>query len=493
MKKYFIQTFGCAMNQADSEKINMILLQSKFIKTNDWKQADLIILNTCSVRQKWEDRVFWFAEEIKKENIKNNKNILLWITGCMVRKTGLSSKYLKDYKRDKNKAKKINILQNESGMFNNDDKLFPRFENKLDFTLRIEDIKYLTLILTHILGESIWKDHSFDDYLKSKQLRENPSLATIIIQSWCDNMCSYCIVPYTRWREKSRSIEDILKEAKEVISEWAKEITLVGQNVNSYWKEFLDKKYWDEEKGKWNNDLEKSPFRQLLEELDKIKWLDRIRFTSSNPHDMTKDILDAHFELEKTCNYLHFALQSGNDEMLKKMNRKHSYEEFKNMVDYLRKKDPNFAISTDIIVGYSGETEEKFEDTVKAFDDCEFDFVYNARYSVRTGTIAAKIYPDDVSDEVKAERWHKLNDKLLESVSKRNKLMIWKIEELLISGEKEWQFFGRTRNFKEVFFEVPLSKSFPQEEKDFEEIKIWDIVKVKIIKINRYVLEWELV
>jgi len=139
---------------------------------------------------------------------------------------------------------------------------------------------------------------------------------------------------------------------------------------------------------------------------------------------MTKDILDAHFDLEKTCNYLHFALQSGSDEMLKKMNRKHTYKEFKQMVDYLRNKDPYFAISTDIIVGFSGETEEMFQETVKAFKECEFDFVYIARYSVRPGTIAAKIYPDDVPEEEKARRWHILNDLLLESIQKRNKMRI---------------------------------------------------------------------
>ncbi len=480
MKKYFIQTFGCAMNKADSEKINMILLQGKFMKTNNWKQADLVILNTCSVRQKWEDRVFWFAQEIKKENEKNKKNILLWITGCMVRKTGLNSKYLKDYKRDKNKAKKINILKDEKWIFNNDDKLFPRFDNKLDFTLRIEDIKYLALILTHILWETIWKDYNFDDYLKSKQLRENPSQATIIIQTGCDNYCTYCIVPYTRGKEKSRTIEEIIKEAREVVKNWAKEITLVWQNVNSYWKDFLGKKYWNEKEGKWKENF-KTPFRKLLEELNKIEKLDRIRFTSSNPHDMTQDILDAHFDLEKTCNYLHFALQSWNDEILKKMNRKHSYKKFKEMIDYLRKKDPNFSISTDIILGFSGETDKMFEDTKKAFEECEFDFVYNARYSVRTWTIAAKLFPDDISEKVKAERWHILNDKLLESVTKRNKLMLWKIEEILISWKKEWQFFGRTRNFKEVFFKMEPS------------LKIWDIVKVKITDLDKYVLKWELV
>ncbi|MDR2640498.1 MAG: radical SAM protein [Candidatus Peribacteria bacterium] len=160
--------------------------------------------------------------------------------------------------------------------------------------------------------------------------------------------------------------------------------------------------------------------------------MDRIRFTSSNPHDMTEDILNAHFELPKMCNYLHFALQSGSNEMLKKMNRKHTYEDFKKIVTYLREKDPNFAISTDIIVGFSGETEEMFESTLKAFDELEFDFSYNARYSTRDGTLASKLYPDNIPETEKSKRWHILNDKLLETLTKRNKIMLGKIEKVLI-------------------------------------------------------------
>lgn len=218
-----------------------------------------------------------------------------------------------------------------------------------------------------------------------------------------------------------------------------------------------------------------------MDELDKIEWLDRVRFTSSNPHDMTKDILDSHFDLSSTCNYLHFALQSWSNEMLKKMNRKHSYDDFKKQVDYLRSKDSLFSISTDIIVWYSWETDEMFEETVKAFRECEFDFAYNARYSVRKWTIASKIYPDTVSASIKAERWHILNDILLENVTKRNKLMIWRVEEILISWEKDWKYFWRTRNFKEVFFDK------------IDNINVWDIVRVEITWINKWVLEGEII
>lgn len=481
MKKYYIKTFWCTMNYADSEKINMILLQSWFILTKDWRKSDLIIFNTCSVRQKWEDKVFWFIEEINKENTNRiESKIKVGITWCMVRKTGLTDIYLNNYKRDKNKSKKIVIVKNSDEIFNNDDKLFPRNNGRLDFTLRIEDIKYLPLILTHIYWEKIWNEHKYDDYLKLKQLRENKYSANIIIQTWCDNLCTYCIVPYTRWTEKSRSFDEIIDEAKDAVKKWAKEITLIGQNVNSYWKQFVEKKFWNVEKSRWNEWLWKSPFRKLLEELDKIEWLDRIRFTSSNPHDMTQDILDAHFDLKKTCNYLHFALQSWNNQMLKKMNRRHTYNDFRKQVKYLRSRDPDFWISTDIIVGFSWETQEMFNDTIKAFSDCEFDFTYNARYSVRKWTIAAKIFPDDIINEIKAERWHKLNDELLETIILRNKRMIWRVEEVLVAWKKDWEFYWRTRNFKEVYFKN-------------KEVNIWDLVNVKILDIRKYTLVWELV
>ncbi len=477
MRSYYIKTFWCEMNKADSEKINMILLQSWFKKTSDYKTADLIILNTCSVRKKWEDRVYSLLKEIKVLNTLNSKSIMVWITWCMVRKTWMNQKYYSQTHRDV--AKDITYLSDNSWIFNHDDKLFPKLDN-LDFTLRIEEVKYLNLILTHIYWEKIGSDDKFDDYLKQSQLRENKFSASVIVQTGCDNFCTFCIVPYTRWREISREHSDIIAEITQLAQSWTKEISLVWQNVNSYGKQ-KNSKLWNEEKMAWNAWLGVSPFRALLDDINKIEWIDRIRFTSSNPHDMTQDILDAHFDLDKTCNYLHFALQSGNDEMLKRMNRRHTYGDFKKMVEYLRTKDPLFSISTDIIVWYSWETEEMFQDTVNAIRELEIDFVYIARYSVRSGTIASKIYPDDVPDAVKAARWHMLNSVLEENVQKRGQLMMGREEEILISWEKDEYFFGRTRNFKEVFFEKK------------DGVKIGDIVKVKITWIDAWVLNWEIV
>lgn len=478
MRKYYIKTFGCEMNLADSEKINMILLQSWLSKTSDYMLADLVILNSCSVRKKWEDRVFSMVKEIEEFNKKNEKKIIVWVTWCMVRKTWMNKKYLfSDVER--NKAKEIEYLKDSSGIFNNDDKLFPRMPS-LDFTLRIEEVKYLNFILTHIYGEKIWSDDKFDDYLKQAQLRENKFSASVVVQTGCDNFCTFCIVPYTRWREISREHNEIIEEIKALALSWVKEVSLVWQNVNSYWKQ---KKLWlwNLTKMSWNAWVWVSPFRELLDDINKIDWIERIRFTSSNPHDMTQDILDAHFDLDKTCNYLHFALQSGNDEMLKRMNRRHTYWDFKKMVEYLRSKDPLFSISTDIIVWYSWETEEMFQDTINAIRELEIDFVYIARYSVRNGTIASKIYPDDVPDSVKAKRWHILNSVLEENVKKRWELMLWREEEILVSWEKDEQFYGRTRNFKEVFFPI------------VDWVKVWDMLKVKITWIDWWILLWEIV
>lgn len=480
---YLLQTFGCQMNYADSEKINMILLQSWLTKVISNETADIIIFNTCSVRKKWEDKVFSFINEIKKINKSGWKKIIVAVTWCMVRKTWINKKY---YESDRKRVatKNIEILNKDDDIYNSDDKIFGRNDN-IDFVFRIENVWYITKILSLIFKKEIWNDEKYNDYLRIKQLQDNPGSANIIIQTWCDNFCTYCIVPFTRGREKSRNKEEILEEIRSVVNKWTKEVTLIWQNVNSYWKE-IQNKLWNNEEAKWvisnNNWNFITPFRELLNEIDNIEWLNRIRFTSSNPHDMTLDILDSHFELNKTCNYLHFALQSWDDEILKKMNRKHTYNDFKTQVEYLRNKDPLFAISTDIIVWFPWETEENFWNTVKSMIELEFDFAYIARYSERFWTSASKNLKDNIPYSIKAKRWHILNDLLEKSVKKRSELLIWKTEEILISGIwKSNKFYGRTRNFKEVFFN----------QKPW--VKIGDIVKVKINKLNSWILDWEII
>lgn len=392
-RKFCIQTFGCQMNHADSEKIHMLLAQAGLSKVDTWEEADIIIFNTCSVRQKGEDKVFGYVEEIDKLRQKTGRDIKVGLTGCMTRKTGLNKKYY-DYEGRQNTTK-ITLTQTADKidaptLYNSDDELFNRTDN-IDFVVRIEEIGSLTTLLSIMYGEDIGQDDNFQSYLRVRQERDASRSANVIIQTGCDNYCTFCIVPYTRGHEISRPQDEIVQECVEVVERGgAKEVTLLGQNVNSYGKE-TRKNLWNPEELTWNSPAVRTPFRELLEKINAIPGLDRIRFTSSNPHDMTRDILDAHFDLDKCCHYLHFALQSGDNDLLKKMNRKHSYDDFKSQVDYLRSRDSLFGISTDIIVGFPGETEEQFENTVKAFQECEFDYAYIARYSPRKQTYAAKM------------------------------------------------------------------------------------------------------
>jgi len=674
------------MNYADSEKIHMLLSQAGLIKVEEWNEADIVIFNTCSVRQKSEDKVFGYIEEIQKIRESTGRNILIGMTGCMTRKTGINKKYYEyqwrqnttkiellplqdiqntEYKihnegtiNSGNPSNKLN-QQNQINvsLFNSDDELFIRTEN-IDFVVRIEEIGALTTILSLIYQEDVGQDDSFQSYLRVRQERESNGSANIIVQTGCDNYCTFCIVPYTRGKEVSRPLNEIVEEARDAVNNGAKEITLLGQNVNSYGKE-TRKNLWNPEELKWGTsfvkevsnskwneeedggffekkntlfgdlyvqpssnsdisfteeliipyredlkekarelrknmtwpekniwyqvlqkdtlswyrflrqkplleyivdfycdelklaieidgdshdfrqeydtkrteDLNKywitvlrftndevlknlegvcvvledyigkntsqkvnppissltfspplqrgfvTPFRELLEALNEIEGLTRIRFTSSNPHDMTRDILDAHFDLEKCCHYLHFALQSWDNELLKKMNRKHTYEDFKMMVDYLRSRDPFFGISTDIIVWFPGETEEQFEKTMQAFRECQFDFAYIARYSPRKQTYAAKM-PGQVNATEKAHRWDRLNTLMYDIIQQRNQLMIGQEAEILITkiDEENGTLSGRTRNFREVF--APKNES----------IRIGELVPVKIIDIDRWVL-----
>lgn len=401
----------------------------------------------------------------------------------MTRKTGLNKRYY-DYQGRKNTTQitlsKTNEKVDIPTLYNSDDELFGRTEN-IDFVVRIEEIGSLTTLLSIMYGEDVGQDDTFQSYLRVRQERDGVS-ANVIIQTGCDNYCTFCIVPYTRGHEVSRPLVDIVGEVVEsVVHQGTREVTLLGQNVNSYGKE-TRKNLWNTEELTWSTSTVRTPFRELLEKLNEIPGLDRIRFTSSNPHDMTRDILDAHFDLEKCCHYLHFALQSGDNDLLKKMNRRHSYDDFRSQVDYLRSRYPLFGISTDIIVGFPGETEEQFENTMKAFRECQFDYAYIARYSPRKQTYAAQM-PGHVPAEVKAQRWDRLNALMYEIIQERNQMMIGREEVILVSkiDEEDGTISGRTRNFREVFL--------PKNEK----IKLGDLIPVKIIELDRWVLKGEII
>jgi tRNA-2-methylthio-N6-dimethylallyladenosine synthase len=307
-KKFCIQTFGCQMNHADSEKIHMLLAQAGLSKVDTWEEADIVIFNTCSVRQKGEDKVFGYVEEIDRLRKKTGRDIKVGLTGCMTRKTGLNKKYY-DYQGRKNVTKielldvdkqnsvtlaKAGVYQSEPVMdsrlrgndgnislFNSDDELFNRVDT-IDFVVRIEEIGTLSTLLSIMYGEDIGQDDNFQSYLRVRQERDASKSANVIIQTGCDNYCTFCIVPYTRGHEISRPQDEIVQECVEVVEVGgAKEITLLGQNVNSYGKE-TRKSLWNAEELKWNFTAEKE---SELCPLDKggQGGLDELNYIPYNP------------------------------------------------------------------------------------------------------------------------------------------------------------------------------------------------------------------
>lgn len=403
--KYYIQTLGCAMNYSDTERVSSMLEKLGYEKTETPEDADLYIFNTCSIRQKGEDRVYGQYQNVAGWK-KSNPRLLIGITGCMVRNTST-----KNTERT------------------NQDHLL-KLLDQLDFVFRIND--------THKLGEVLseaeprleipeLEEGGLNDYLRVKPKYQVAHQAFVPIQIGCDKYCTYCIVPYARGREKSRPMQDIITECTDLVEKGCKEITLVGQTVNSYGKSVLDK-----QDGQFAH-LD-DPFVSLLEELDKLteKGLNRLRFTSPHPRDYNENLIEAHARLQCLTPHFHLPIQAGDDQMLQKMNRQYTFEKYKKLIDKIREILPEASVTTDIIVGFCGETDEQFENTVKAYNDVRWDMAYLARYSPRKGTVSWKAFKDDVSREKKAERWHKLN-KLLEACSREyNESMVGKTLEVLV-------------------------------------------------------------
>jgi len=329
------------------------------------------------------------------------------------------------------------------------DKLLNRSKHT-DFVFRIEDLPKLPKIIMQF-----WPDISFNEieeanlknYFQINPIYTTKAQAFVPISTGCDNFCTYCIVPYSRKREKSRSINDVVRECETLVENGCLEITLLGQNVNSYGLSNIDKKT---DKFK---DIE-SPFVYLLERIDalKSKGLKRLRFTSNHPKDLSDELIQAMARLETLMPYLHLPVQSGSDEVLKRMNRHYTADWYRNLIKKLRKAVPGIAISTDIIVGFCGETEDQFMDTYKLFEDIEWDMCYLAQYSNRKGTFASQNMEDDISPEVKNERWHRLNELLKRSALKGHKVFEGKVVKVLVEKCKHGECEGRSEHFKTVVF-----------------------------------------
>jgi len=370
-KKYMIQTFGCQANMADSNFMAGVLEALGFEETKSFNESDLFIVNTCSVRQKSEDKTYGLGKLVKIRKETLNSKPFIVMAGCMVGSvTGERKRY------------KFKELQKKTPW--------------VDEYINPSQLKKLPKILqkNEILSE--WAIKTIDpDQVNAKQ--PNNESAFVNISYGCDNFCTFCVVPYARGKEVSRPKEDIFKEVNHLLKRGIKKIMLCGQNVNS-WGLSRSHKF----KLRTGSD-QKLPFAQLLRELHDLPEIEEISFISSNPFDFTNDLVEV-LTLPKISNYLHMAIQSGNNEVLKKMNRRHTVEDFITLVEKIRKANPDLELGTDIIVGFPGETEAQFEDTVNLFKTVTFRVAFISIYSPRKGTPAEKFYPDDVPLQEKKRR-----------------------------------------------------------------------------------------
>ncbi len=454
--KYIIHTFGCQMNYSDSERIESFLENLGYKKALSDSSADIIVYNTCSIRQKAEDRIFGLMPKIKQLK-KQNPNLLVMITGCMVRKS----------------STRLDIETKTDRLI--------RMLPEVDIVFKIDELSSLAGLIRKFEGKNVPEidEELIDHYFKiSPTYAQTPlNQAFIPVSMGCDKFCTYCIVPFTRGREKSRPIADILSEAEKVAEMGFKEITLVGQTVNSYGNSVNDR---------MNLETLEMPqgveaFSYLLCELDKLKSLgvERIKWTSPHPKDMTSQLIDTMAKLETQMPFLHLPIQSGDNETLKRMNRPYTVERYKEIIAELRKKIPEIAISTDIIVGFCGESEEEFNNTCEFFKEMNFEFAYLAQYSERKGTFASKRLKDDVPTEVKKERWNKLNDILREN--SRNALAKY-------LGKTERVLFERTSG-NSIYGKTPTNKEVKVEMENVDLSLLGKIIDVEIIATR----EWELI
>jgi len=449
--RYHIKTYGCQMNYSDSERLSGLLESYGYKNTDEIEDASLVIFNTCSIKQKAEDKVLGSMKSVAKLK-KQNPDLLIGITGCMTR--------IPSTKNSEDK-----------------DNLFKQVKD-LDVCFPIKDLTKLPALLKDLkpeLAEFETQEADLNNYFKIQPKYKTSFQAYIPIMTGCDKFCTYCIVPYSRGREVSRPIEDIVKEAKRLVEEGCLELTLLGQNVNSYGLSWIDQK-------SGNFTYDENPFVQLLKAVDKIEGLKRLRFTSPHPQDMKHDVVDFIAESKTVMPCLHMPLQSGSDYILKKMNRNYNSQQFRESIEYIRKKIPGCSITTDMIVGFCGETDEHYQESLDFFREMCFDLAFISQYSTRKGTVAGMLKKDDVPKEVKTQRWHKMNDVLRETSFINNKRFAGKTVKVLVEkfSDRSQKLHGRSEHFKEVVFEGS---------KDL----IGKIVEVKIDKCLEWLLEGTLI
>ncbi|SHG95243.1 tRNA (N6-isopentenyl adenosine(37)-C2)-methylthiotransferase MiaB [Tepidibacter thalassicus] len=410
-KKHLIVTYGCQMNEHDSEKLDATLIKMGYEKTNEINEADIIIYNTCAVRENAELKVYGNLGHLKTLKQKN-PNLVIAVCGCMMQQPHVVEEIKKKYNH-------VNLVFGTHNIY-----IFPQLLSK---SLQADEI---LIDVWDVDGEII-------EGLESN--RKYEIKAFVNVTYGCNNFCTYCIVPYTRGRERSRKPEDIINEVKELAQRGTKEITLLGQNVNSYGNT-LDINY---------------SFADLLRDLDKIEGIERIRFMTSHPKDLSDDLIYAMRDCKKVCEFLHLPVQAGSTRVLKEMNRKYTKEDYLSLVEKIKKEIPDIALSTDIMVGFPGETEEDFLDTLDVVEKVRYDSAFTFIYSIRKGTPAAKM-ENQIPDDIKHERFNRLVE-LVNNISKEKNMKYKdKIVEVLVEGQSKTdanKLTGRTRQNKLVNFE----------------------------------------
>ncbi len=432
---FHITTYGCQMNKNDSERIAGLLSSLGFVMTEEESTADVVLINTCSVRQSAEDRVYG-AQEKYLEYKKTKPDMIVAVTGCMPG-------------RDKARAFKKRLPAT--------DLYFPT-----------PDMVHLPRWIAELRPELVNSASLEEDYLKVHPRRVPSAQAFVTIQTGCNKFCTYCVVPYARGLERNRSVKDLLEECRELVAHGIVEITLLGQTVNSF-------KASDPESFSKDNPY-KDHFAALLWEINQLEGLHRLHWTAAHPLSMTDEVIDA-LKLPKQVNYLHLPVQSGSTEVLKRMNRKYTREQYLEVIRKIKTARPGIALGSDIIVGFSGETPEQFEETISLYREVDFDISYNAQYSIRSGTLGIKLYADDVSKEEKRDRWDRIQELMEEISSRKNQAFIGKTVSVLIDKIDNGFVSGNSFEMKLVRF---ASK---------DESLVGKIVDVEVKEVKAWVLE----
>lgn len=408
-KTYHITTFGCQMNEHDSETIAGMLSERGFEESLERDEADVVIFNTCSVRENADKRFFGTLGQLKKIK-KKNPEFTVCVCGCMMQQQHV-----------------IDSIKSK----------YPW----VDVIFGTHNIHQFPELLESVMAEkekivNVWEDGGeIVEGLPAKRLYQHKAFVNIMYG--CNNFCTYCIVPYTRGRERSRKPAEILREVRELVADGVREITLLGQNVNSY--------HGDEH----------TDFADLIYMLNDVEGLERIRFMTSHPKDLSDKLIQAYVDCDKLCNYIHLPVQCGSSRVLERMNRRYTREDYLELIRKLRVAVPEITISTDIIVGFPGETEEDFQETLSLVAEVEYDSAFTFLYSIRKGT-PAENYPDQIPEEVKHERFNRLVDLVNTISAKKNAAYEGRIEKVLVEGNSknnEATFTGRTEGFKLINFE----------------------------------------